>query len=124
MFNTSILYQANYEATEHIVVNQGGTSCFHSNQLVKTTSGSIPISELKIGHIVHCYNENMCLDEIKPIINILKFKNHKKTIKLKLKNGKEIIATEDHKFLFRGAWVSLKYIVSLLDGNMENDTRI
>lgn len=26
MFNTSVLYQANYEATEHIVVNQGGTS--------------------------------------------------------------------------------------------------
>lgn len=26
MFQTSVLYQANYEATEHIVVNQGGTS--------------------------------------------------------------------------------------------------
>ena len=26
MFNTSVLYLANYEATEHIVVNQGGTS--------------------------------------------------------------------------------------------------
>lgn len=62
MFDTSVLYQANYEATEHIVVNQGGTSsgktysimqvcfvlaCAESKQIVTIVGQDIP--NLKAG---------------------------------------------------------------------------
>ena len=123
-FKLSPVFEWNYHCKKQIVINQGGSSCFHSKQLVITKRGSVPISDIVIGDIVKCYNEKTKKKEWKTVKTTFKFDNTKPTIKVKLKNGKEIIATEDHKFFYEGGWCSLKHLVSLLDGNMETNKRI
>lgn len=52
------------------------------------------------------------------MLNVFKMRNNKPCIRIKLRNGETIEATQDHKIWFRGGWQSLKYIV-----NYWNDTR-
>lgn len=124
MFDVTDVFHANWQSTAKITINQGGTSCFDSKQLVITEKGSKPISQIKINDIVKCYNEETKEIRFNKVINTFKYKNTKKTIKLKLKNGKEIIATEDHLFFYEGGWYSLKHLLYLKYGNMETDTII
>lgn len=112
------------EDESRIVINSGGTSCFHGGQLVVTKNESKSISELTTKDEVLSFSESTGKDEFKKVVNVLKFKNAKRTIKVTLKNGQSITATEDHKFFFNGGWHSLKHIVSLLNGNMENNRGI
>lgn len=124
MFDVTDVFYANYNSVAKVTVNQGGTSCFYSNQLVVTEKGSKPISEIKENDIVKCYNEETKQITFNKVINTFKYKNTKKTVKVKLKNGIEIIATEDHLFFYQGGWYSLKHLLSLKYGNMETDTLI
>jgi hypothetical protein len=124
MFNVSPVYLENYNATDNIVINQGGTDCFDENTMVVTDSGSKKITQLSIGDKVLSYDEKECKEVYNNVKNVFRYNNYKKTIKVKLKNGKEIIATEDHEFYYEGGWHSLKYIVSLLNGNMEINTKL
>lgn len=123
-FQISPIFEWNYNTDKSIVVNQGGTSCFAGTQKVITQRGSIPIKDIIIGDIVKCYNEKTKEIQWKPVCNLFKYNNHKKTIKVTLKNGETIIATEDHKFYYEGGWYSLKHLLSLLDGKMEKNTRL
>ena len=120
----SKLYTANYNATKPIVINQGGSSCFAGGQKVVTKEGSKPIEEIQIGDMVKCFNEQSKQTECKKVLNTFEYKNDKPTIKLTLKNGQEIIATEDHKFYHEGGWYSLRHLVSLLDGKMGTNTKL
>lgn len=124
MFNVSPVYLENYNATENIVINQGGTDCFDGSTMVVTSNGSKKITELSVGDKVLSYDEKEQKEVYNNVKNVFKYNNYKKTIKVKLKNGKEIIATEDHDFYYEGGWHSLKHIVSLLDGNMETNTKL
>lgn len=120
---TPIFYD-NYTCEKPIVVNQGGTSCFCGQQKVVTRLGSKPINKLKVGDTVKCFNEKTKKQEWKKVLNTFEYKNTKRTIKVKLKNGQTIIATEDHEFYYEGGWYSLKHLLSLLDGKMDNNTEI
>lgn len=111
-------------ATEPVVVNQGGTWCFAGSTLVVTNKGSKRIDQIQIGDIVKTFNEKTKEVEWKTVNDRFKFKNQKRTIKVKLKNGKQIIATEDHEFYHEGGWYSLKHLLSLLDGKLEKNKRI
>lgn len=105
------------------VVLEGGSRCFTPSQLVLTKGGSKPISELKKGDLVYSYNFNNGNKELKPVVLTMRNKPDKPIIKITLKNGKTIEGTEDHKIMFKGGWVSLKYLVSLWnDRNMETNT--
>ena len=121
---TTDLFNINYISTEKILINQGGTSCFEGTQLVVTKRGSIPIKDIIIGDFVLSYNEETKLNEWNLVKNLFEFNNTKKTIKVKLKNGKEIIVTDDHKFFYKGSWNTLKHLLSLKYGNMENNTQL
>lgn len=120
MIKTGDLYLDNYNSTADIIVNQGGTSCFAGTQCVVTTDGSKSIQSIEVGDIVKCYDEDKKSIEWRKVLNKFKYNNTKRTIKVTLKNGQTIVATEDHKFYYEGGWYSLKYILSLQNGILEN----
>tara|TARA_S200002703_G_scaffold41490_1_gene36016 strand:- start:656 stop:1042 length:387 start_codon:yes stop_codon:yes gene_type:complete len=120
----SKLFTANYNATKPIVINQGGTSCFAPETLIVTRQGLMPIAEVKVGDTVKCYNESTKQTEWKKVLNTFEYENHKPTIKVTLKNGQTITATEDHKFYHEGEWHSLKHLLSLRNGKMEDNTKL
>ena len=114
MFQTSVIFERNYNSVAEVVVNQGGTSCFHPDTMIVTKGGNKPISQIQSGDIVLSYNETTKENEWKVVTDTFKYLNTKPTILIKLKNGKEIICTEDHKFFFKGGWVSAKHLVSCI----------
>lgn len=117
MVTTPILekFQKAYNENKYdVFVFEGGSRCFAPNQHVITQAGSIPISEIKEGDSVKTFNEKTCATEYKSVNCIYKFNNTKRTVKVKLKNGKEIICTEDHKFYYKGEWKPIKEILQLL----------
>ena len=120
---TDVFYE-NYKSTEKLIINQGGTSCFYGDQLVITKRGDVRIKDIVLGDIVLSYNEKTKQKEWKLVKNLFSYFNSKKTVKIKLKNGSEIIATDDHKFFYEGGWYSLKHLLSLKYGNMETDTKL
>lgn len=113
------IYSENYSPDNKVIIcNEGGTRCFHPGQLVITNNGSKPISQIIVGEKVKSKSG------FKTVLETHNLKNSKKTVRVKLKNGKEIICTEDHEFFFKGSWVSIKHILSLFDGNMEADNKV
>jgi intein/homing endonuclease len=117
--NSTIIFEKNYNALQEqgvrFVINEGGSRCFSANQLVKTTKGLKPISEIQKGETVFSYNEETKQIEHQKVLMQYESENEKKCLRIKLKNGQIIEASEDHKFYFQGGWVSLKNIVSLWD---------
>lgn len=107
-----------------IVVHQGGTSCFGPDTLVQSIHGPKKITDVIKGEFVKTYDERTGKNIFKPVIKTLKFKNKKNTLKVRLRNGQEIIATDDHEFYFKGDWVSLKHILSLKEKDVEKDTKL
>lgn len=96
MFDTSVLYQSNYEATEHIVVNQGGTSsgktysimqvCFvlaasESKQIITIVGQDIP--NLKAGALRDALS---IYDNSEPLKSLTRSYNKSDRI-FELKNG-------------------------------------
>lgn len=112
-----------YRAKYRYIINKGGTRCFAPKQHIWTNKGNKPICEIEKGDIVKSYNEHTKKIELKPVIDVFKSVNEKKMLRVKLKNGDVIEASEDHKFYFEGGWHSLKHILSLFD-EMEKNTRL
>jgi hypothetical protein len=119
------LYDANFLATERIVVNQGGTYCFAPETLVVTKRGRIPISEIVVGDIVKTMAEDTMAESWDEVEDTMAYANTKETIKLTLADGSVLIATADHEIYFEGGWLCLKDIVSLFDERrMEKNTEL
>ena len=113
------VFERNYKSDKRIVVNQGGTGCFHGYQLVSCKEGFKKIKDIVVGDIVKSSSG------FNRVINTFKYKNKKNTVKVTLKNGQEIIATDDHKFWYQGGWVSLKDMIKLSNARrVEKNTRI
>lgn len=96
-----------------LILQQGGSSCFAPGTLVVTPTGNKPIEEIKVGDVVLSYNEKTRENEERVVIRVLNFENTKRTIRVRLKNGQTITATEDHKFYHKGGWHTLKHLLSL-----------
>lgn len=90
-------------------VLEGSSRCFAPDTLIITLNGSKPISKVKIGDSVLTPNGLKC------VISTFEMPNDKKTIKIKLKSGHEIICTEDHKFFHKGSWIEIKHLLSLVN---------
>ena len=106
------------------IINQGGSRCFAPTQLIYTTDGDKPISEIKEGDIVKTLNIKTKEIEYKSVNEVFKSDNVKKSLRIKLKNGSIIECTEDHEFYFEGGFTSIRNIVSLLNGKMDKNTRL
>lgn len=105
------VYYWNKESEKFITINQGGTSCHKGDTLVVTDTGNVAISEVKEGDIVKSYNEDTKTVESNKVLNIFRYSNHKKTVRIKLKNGKTLTCTDDHKFYHQGQWLPIKDIL-------------
>ena len=108
------------KSKDKIIALEGGAGCFHASQKVITPGGPKSISEINQGdHVLSC-NEYNKQKEFKPVQKKFIYQNTKPCIKIKLKNGHEIIGTEDHKIYYKGGWYSLKHIVSLWNESKES----
>jgi len=121
------------QSTKRITSNRGGTRCVSGDTFVMTDTGPKQITKIKPGDTCLSHNERTGSDEYRTITAVHEMQNTKRTIRVKLKSGAYITATEDHKFYFRGDWKCIKHIVSLLqpttnkeydNDNMEKDSRI
>jgi len=125
---TTNVFASNYEAyrinKHNLIINQGGQGCFAKGQLIVTSNGNIPIEKIKIGDSIKSFNEKIKQTTFNKVTNIFKYRNNKKIIRVTLKNGNTITATEDHKFYFQGGWVSLKNILYLWNDKMENNSGV
>lgn len=106
-----------FDESVRVILNQGGSSCFYGDQLIITKRGKIPISSVIIGDICLSYNIESGAEEWNTVTDVMPQMNDKPCYRVKLKNGYDIIATEDHKFFYDGGWISLKNIVSLWKNN-------
>ena len=79
------------------------------------------ISEIIPGDKVLTFNHNKGDVEFKPVLHLIKKNNTKKCYKIKLKNGKVIEVTNNHKFFFNGRYVAIKDIVYLWKKQNENN---
>lgn len=109
---------------DRYLVLLGGSGCFHANQLVVTDEGSKRISEIKLGDKVLSFNHADNTQEYKEVTYLHKFNNPAdRLIRIKLRNGKEIVCTENHKFFIGGSYLKIKeFLVSLGHGDMEKNT--
>ena len=114
------IYDQNRHNGKVVICNEGGSRCFDGNQLVVTSKGNKTISDIKQGDHVKSLNESTGLIEWSIVKDTFKFKNTKKSIEVKLKNGDVIRCTEDHQFYFEGGWYSLKHLLSLKDGRIRD----
>ena len=90
----------------NVYVLEGGSRCFAPDQLVMTDSGSKKIADIKVGDKVASLGADGEL-EYKEVKNLFRFKADKPMVRIKLKNGREIRCSADHKFLYNGEYVPI-----------------
>jgi DNA-directed RNA polymerase beta subunit len=103
---------------EHNQSPRNTYQCLDINETVLLTNGyRIPIKDIKIGDKVVCFNpETMNINYTKVINHYIR-ETTKNIYKIKTISGREIIATEDHKFMTSEGWKEVKDFI-------ENDTYI
>lgn len=98
-----------------LIAHQGGTYCFAPETLVVTSNGSKPISEIKKGELVKSFNERNGIIDFKVVKDVFRYANEKRTVKIRLKSGKSITCTEDHKFYYQNKWVPIIEILNKIN---------
>ena len=111
---TSVVFEHLEDSTKRINIEQGGTRCFHQDQLIITDRGPVKISDLSTNDKCLSYNHDTGTNEFKQVQAVIKQPNAKRCFKIKLKDGTEIICTEDHKFFYQQRYIEIKNILSLV----------
>jgi hypothetical protein len=113
------------ESKNRYQILYGGRGCFGGGQLIETKQGLKPISEIKVGDTVISANISENKQEFKDVLNVFKYKNIDKCIKINYDN-KEIICTLDHKFYYNGEFKEIGKILQEngIIINQKNTTRI
>jgi DNA-directed RNA polymerase beta subunit len=90
---------------EHNQSPRNTYQCLDMNENVLLSNGNkIPIKDIKIGDSVVCFNpETMDISYTKVVNHYIR-ETDKKICKLKTINDREIVATEDHKFMTTEGW--------------------
>jgi len=90
--------------------------CLDINETVLLTNGDkIPIKDVKVGDNVVCFDPETMETSYTKVVHQYVRETDKKLYKIKTITGREIIATEDHKFMTIEGWKEVKDFV-------ENDT--
>lgn len=100
------MVQARASGRFNVYVYEGGSRCFAPDQLVMTENGSKRIVDIKVGDRVASLGADGEL-EYKEAKNLFCFKADKPMVRIKLKNGREIRCSTDHKFLYNGEFVPI-----------------
>ena len=88
----------------------GGRGCFGKKTKVETKNGYKKISKIKIGDVVKSFNFNKNISEFKEVVNVFKYENKDKCIKINY-DGRIIICTLDHKFYYKGEFIEIAKIL-------------
>ena len=90
---------------EHNQAPRNTYQCLDINETVLLSNGEkIPIKDVKVGDSVICFNpETFKTSHTKVVCHYVR-KTEKKIYKIKTISGREIIATEDHKFMTTSGW--------------------
>jgi DNA-directed RNA polymerase beta subunit len=103
---------------EHNQSPRNTYQCLDINETVLMSNGSkIPIKDVKIGDEVVCFNPETMETSYTKVVNQYVRETDKKIYKIKTLSGREIIATEDHKFMTTEGWCEVRNII-------ENETKI
>ena len=103
---------------EHNQSPRNTYQCLDINETVLLTNGDkIPIKDVKVGDDVVCFDPETMETSYTKVVNHYVRETDKKLNKIKTISGREIIATEDHKFMTLEGWKETKDFV-------ENDTYI
>lgn len=103
---------------EHNQAPRNTYQCLDINETVLLSNGEkIPIKDVKVGDSVICFNPETFKTSHTKVVNHYVRETEKKIYKLRTISGREIIATEDHKFMTTSGWCEVQ--------NMEiNETMI
>ena len=115
LFSVSSLFKETRECKDRIIVHQGGTSCFAGNTLVMSGGELKEIKDIRQGDQVVTFNEKTALPEYRKVNDVYSYKNEKRTVRIRLKNGREIVCTDDHQFFFNGQWTPVSEIIKIKD---------
>ena len=103
--------------------------CLPSSARISTPDGKKPIKDLRDGDLVLSYNTEHKRFEYKRVTHLFKFTAHD-IVKVKLNNGKEIVATSNHPFYTdSGKWVNASdlrsgdYVMQLLRTGTRQEER-
>lgn len=88
----------------------GSRGCFGKKQLIETDRGLKKISKIKVGDNVRSVNTDTNRIEYKPVLNVFKYDNIDKCIKINYDN-RIIICTLEHKFYYKGEFVEIAKIL-------------
>ncbi len=113
-FTMCKIFAENYTSENKLIIcNEGGTRCFHPDTQIETSEGVKQIQSMRVGDLVHSFNHKTGQRELKKVVEIIATGGNKKPcVKIKLKNGSEIICTDDHKFYFRWGYLEIKHILT------------
>jgi hypothetical protein len=94
---------------EHNQSPRNTYQCLDINETVLLTNGAkIAIKDVKIGDEVICFNPETMETSYTKVINQYVRETDKQSYKIKTISGREIIATEDHKFMTTQGWCEIR----------------
>ena len=94
---------------EHNQAPRNTYQCLDVNETVLLTNGTkIPIKDVKIGDSVVCFNPETFQTSHTKVVNHYVRETDKKIYKVKTITGREIIATQDHKFMTSKGWCEVQ----------------
>lgn len=94
---------------EHNQAPRNTYQCLDINETVLLSNGNkIPIKDIKIGDSVICFNPETFKTSHTTVVNHYIRETDKKIFKIKTFSGREIIATDDHKFMTTNGWCEVK----------------
>lgn len=94
---------------EHNQAPRNTYQCLDINETVLLSNGNkVPIKDIKIGDSVICFNPDTFKTSHTKVVNHYVRETDKKIYKLKTINGREIVATDDHKFMTTSGWCEVR----------------
>jgi DNA-directed RNA polymerase II subunit RPB2 len=94
---------------EHNQAPRNTYQCLDINETVLLSNGNkVPIKDIKIGDSVICFNPDTFKTSHTTVVNHYVRETDKKIFKIKTINGREIIATDDHKFMTTSGWCEVR----------------
>ncbi len=103
---------------EHNQSPRNTYQCLDINETVLLTNGDkIPIKDVKIGDKVVCFNPETMETSYTSVVHHYVRETDKQLYKLTTLSGREIVATQDHKFMTTEGWKEVQDFI-------ENDTYI
>jgi DNA-directed RNA polymerase beta subunit len=94
---------------EHNQAPRNTYQCLDINETVLLSNGNkVPIKDIKTGDSVICFNPDTFKTSHTTVVNQYVRETDKKIYKIKTINGREIVATDDHKFMTTSGWCEVR----------------